>query len=244
MDDTARDLMASMLLAFPGYVEGRLQELDLERPSSFDGALAAGAAWLSANLEDLLALPLHQQRRGPLEVFQEAMRFPTDALAGAGVPVVSRDPASVAALPGDLYSLAPASSRQLGEEVWTAHLTWGATKAQAMRMTRLVGLLSGNLMDRSRIGPLVDRSGAQLIVWTNHAAATHDAGGDPPDLILADLAAPGSLQAIEKWVQTGVRVIAYGPHVDREALRSARQAGAEQVLARSVFFEKLGELFS
>jgi hypothetical protein len=244
MDDTARDLVTRMLSVFPGYVEGRLKELDLERPASFDGALAAGAAWLRANLEALLALPFHQQRRGPLEVFQEAMRFPTDALAGAGVPVVPRDPGSAAALPGDVYSLAPASSRQLGEEVWTAHLTWGATKARAMRRTRLVGLLSGNLMDRSRIGPLVERSGAQLVVWTNYAAGTENVEGDLPELVLADLAVPDSLRAIEGWVQAGVRVIAYGPHVDRQALRSARLAGAEQVLARSVFFEKLGGLFS
>ena len=157
---------------------------------------------------------------------------------------VPRDPGSVAALPGDVYSLAPASSRQLGEEVWTAHLTWGATKARAMRRTRLVGLLSGNLMDRSRIGPLVERSGAQLVVWTNYAAGTADTDGDLPDLVVADLAVPDSLRAIDRWVQAGVRVIAYGPHVDRQALQSARLAGAEQVLARSVFFDKLGDLLS
>ena len=68
--------------------------------------------------------------------------------------------------------------------------------------------------------------------------------GDWPDLVLADLAVPDSIAAIELLVQAGVRVIAFGPHVDRAALRSARQAGAEQALARSVFFEKLGDMLA
>lgn len=242
MDDPARNLVTALISVFASYVGGRLEELDLDRPPSFDDALARGEPWLRENLEDLLGLPFRLQRRGPLEVFQEAMRFPTYALAAAGVSVVPRDPGSVAALPGDVYSLAPASSRQLGEEVWMAHLAWGAAKAEAMSRTRVVGLLSGDLMDRSRIAPLVEQSGAQLIAWKNQVAGTERNAEDHPDLVLVDLSVPGSLQAIEAWVQAGVRVIAFGPHVDREALQKARQIGADQVLARSVFFEKLGEL--
>jgi hypothetical protein len=60
------------------------------------------------------------------------MRFPTRALAEAGTPPVRRDPAAVAALPGDLYDLAPASSRPLGDAAWEAHMAWGAAKAAAM----------------------------------------------------------------------------------------------------------------
>ena len=239
MDATARGLATSMLSAYSSYVDRRLDELRIARSVSFDAALAEGEAWLRANLEDLLAQPFDEQRRGPLEIFQEAMRIPTDALAAAGVPVVPRDPGSVAALPGDVYDLAPASSRQLGDDVWEAHLAWGATKAKSFQASRQVGLLSVNLMDRSRVEPLVERSGAKLVVW---AGGNAGAGESKLNLVLVDLAAPGALLAIEELVRTGVRVIAFGPHVDREALRRARQIGAEQVLARSVFFEKLGEL--
>ena len=77
----------------------------------------------------LLSLPFHRQSRGPLELFQDAVRFPTAVLQEAGVAAVpgTRPPAT--ALPGDLYDLAPASSQELGEDVWGAHLAWGAAKA-------------------------------------------------------------------------------------------------------------------
>ena len=38
-----------------------------------------------------------------------------------------------AALPGDVYDLAPASTRDLGDEVWALHLAWGAAKAAAFK---------------------------------------------------------------------------------------------------------------
>ncbi len=242
MLDVATDLLTSFVSAFSSYVEERVGEQGLERPSSFDGALADGQAWLAATLEALLALPFDRQRRGPLEVLQEAMRFPTGALAAAGVEEVGRDSGKMAALPGDVYDLAPASSRQLGDEVWMAHLAWGAAKARALRRSGSVGLLSANLMDRSRIEPLVERLGARLVVWNAWTEGPDGRPGDWPDLVLADLSVPDSILAIEALVQAGARVVAFGSHVDRVALRTARQAGADQVLARSVFFEKLGEL--
>ncbi|MDH3260861.1 MAG: hypothetical protein OEM84_07810 [Acidimicrobiia bacterium] len=240
MTDLATDLATSLIAVFSTYVEERLEEQGLERPPSLDDALAEGEAWLGPTLEELLSLPFDEQRRGPLEVFQEAMRFPTDALAGAGVEAVVRDPGAVAALPGDVYNLAPASSRQLGDGVWMAHLEWGATKARALHGSSEVGLLSADLMDRSRVEQMVARSGAQLVAWDGRVAGTVPAEGRLPGLVLVDLAVPDAIAAIERLVQAGVRVIAFGPHVDGAALRSARQAGADEVLARSVFFQKLG----
>jgi hypothetical protein len=130
------DLSAGLVAAFTRHVERRLQELGLSRPDTLDDALEKGVAWLRETLDQLLATPFADQRPGPLEVFQEAMRFPTDALAAAGIGAVARDPAAMAALPGDLYDLAPASSRELGDEVWMAHLTWGAAKARALGRSR------------------------------------------------------------------------------------------------------------
>lgn len=92
-------------------------------------SLDDGAHWLGSALDELLVEPFERQRRGPLEVFQEAMRFPTVALTGAGRDPIGRDASVVNALPGDIYDLAPASSAQLGEEVWHAHVRWGAAKA-------------------------------------------------------------------------------------------------------------------
>ena len=96
-------------------------------------AIDEGERWLSDALEGLLSQAFQDQRRGPLEVFQESMRFPTRALAELDVEPVDRDEAAVRAIPGDVFDLAPASSAMLGEEVWRAHLAWGAAKAAAMR---------------------------------------------------------------------------------------------------------------
>ena len=238
------DLSAALAAAFPRHVERRLQELGLSRPDRLDDALEQGGAWLRETLDELLATPFAEQRRGPLEVFQEAMRFPTGALAAAGVGAVARDPAAMAALPGDLYDLAPASSRELGDEVWMAHLVWGAAKARALGRSRLVGLRSVNLMDRSRIEPLVVGTGSEFVVWDDSSAAPFLAGGRRPDLVLVDLTLSGSFEAVEQLAARGVRVIAFGPHVDRSGLLRAQQAGAGEVLARSAFFAKLGDLLS
>lgn len=239
MDETAQNLVASLLASYKPYVESRLAELNLHSQPTIDAALAEGEAWLKEHLEEMLALPFDRQRRGPLEIFQEAMRYPTDALAAIGAPAVPRDSGSVAALPGDVYDLAPASSRQLGERVWDAHLAWGVTKARSFQRPRQVGLLSADLMDRSRIESLVERSGATLVIWSGPGAVTVEA---QVGLGLVDLTATGALEAIEELAGAGVRVIAFGPHVDREALRKASHVGAEQVLARSAFFANLGEL--
>jgi hypothetical protein len=124
-------LRALLVDTFPTYLEARLREIGVD-PTLVEESIEQGAAWLESELTDLLARPFGEQRRGPLEVFQEAMRFPTEALADRGVTRVERDEMIVRILPGDHYDLAPASSSALGEEVWTAHLAWGAAKAKAM----------------------------------------------------------------------------------------------------------------
>ena len=132
MMDRSRVLIEALVRAYRPHVlrlaEGRGWVVD----PAFAAAIDRGEAWLSDMLDRLLSQPFDQQRRGPLEVFQEAMRFPTEALAEAGVDQVSRDPAAAAAIPGDIYDLAPASSAMLGEQVWQAHLAWGAEKAAAL----------------------------------------------------------------------------------------------------------------
>jgi hypothetical protein len=82
-----------------------------------------------------------------------------------------------------------------------------------------------DLMDRSKITGALDsvrivRPGADL------------AGAD---VVLVDLSLAGALQAA---VASGARVVAYGSHVDDDALTAARAAGAE-AMPRSVFFKRL-----
>lgn len=129
MPEISRRLLNALVEAYSPYVWQRLGE---RRPAGTEEAVEQGRAWLERTLTELLSKAFTEQRRGPLEVFQEAMRFPTAHLAAAEVETVRRDPVAESALPGDVYDLAPASSRDLGEEVWQVHLAWGATKAAAI----------------------------------------------------------------------------------------------------------------
>lgn len=129
----SQTLMDLLVEVYPRHVLSRLTGVEV---TGLDGAVAAGQSWLASELRDLLDRPFADQRRGPLEVFQEAMRFPTERLVGAGLVPRRRDPMAMTALPGDRYDLAPASSRDLGDEVWEAHLAWGAAKAEALRRGR------------------------------------------------------------------------------------------------------------
>lgn len=122
-------LVDAFVRAYPRHVAARCTALGVVPPSV---AVQDGAEWLRTELTELLELPFGEQRRGPLELFQEAMRFPTAAMEAAGVQPIDRDAVATTALPGDLFGLAPASSQDLGEEAWQAHLAWGAAKAQAL----------------------------------------------------------------------------------------------------------------
>lgn len=127
--EVSRRLADALVEAYSQHVRRRVSPQPVP---GLEEAIEEGRSWLASALADLLARPFPDQRRGPLELFQEAMRFPTARLLEAGAEPVSRDPVAESALPGDVYDLAPASSRDLGEEVWAVHLAWGAAKAAAI----------------------------------------------------------------------------------------------------------------
>lgn len=52
---------------------------------------------------------------------------------------------------------------------------------------------------------------------------------DPLDLAVLELGKPGVDERIKDLVRKGVPVLAFGSHVDAEALRAARNAGARAV---------------
>lgn len=235
----AGELLRSALVgAYPPYVAAVLKARGTAVPEMLDDAVGEGVAWLDEALGALLALPFRDQARGPLEVFQEAMRFPTGALLAAGVEQPLRDEAAVSALPGDHYGLAPASSQDLGEDVWAAHIVWGAAKAGAFRPW--VSLLSDDLMDRSKVEPVVVEAGFRLVVWRDAAAVDVEAGR--PVTALVDLTHPDADEVIRTVAESGVRVVGFGPHVDDMAMVRARTLGAVDALPRSVFFRSLARL--
>lgn len=98
-------------------------------------------------------------------------------------------------------------------------------QARIDTVARAVGVPVGFVREVGK-APSDELSGADcVVVDLNHP------GIDPPALIRALKAAVG-----------GPTVIAFGPHRDREGLRSAHDAGADRVMARSKFTEMLPEL--
>lgn len=242
-------LVDAFVAAYPRWVAERLSEHGIARPPGYERAMEEGERWLATELADLLALPAVSQPRSPLEVFQEAMRFPTEALVAAGAVPVVRDEAAVRALPGDSYDLAPASSQPLGEAAWRAHLAWGTAKAGALAGAVAaaprteVAYVGNNLMDRSSIDGAAARAGLRVAVFAT--GADFESGlldSRPPLVALVDLTVADSDDAIKVGAAAGVKVIGFGPHVDDWALDRARSLGADQALPRSRFFRTLDGL--
>ncbi|MEZ4571178.1 MAG: hypothetical protein R2849_12800 [Thermomicrobiales bacterium] len=49
---------------------------------------------------------------------------------------------------------------------------------------------------------------------------------------------------IEEVVETGVRVLAFGPHREVEAFKMAKSSGVTRVVANSQFHREMGELIN
>ncbi len=229
MDQASVVLRDALLAAFARHASDRVAA---RRWPPVTEAIREGEDWLRAALEDLLGRPYSSQPRTPLELFQEALAPANAALAEAGVAPPVRDPMAVAALPGDVYDLAPASSADLGEDTWRAHLVWGSAKARALTRPT-VGLLAANLADRDRIERVVNARGLGLQSIHTPDRVTGNV------VVLVDLTDPAAEATITAAAGAGIRTIAFGPHVDEFAMVRARSLGATAALPRSQFFRDL-----
>lgn len=240
MDTPGSALHSALVGAFRPYLKAILAERGL--PPLNDEIVAEALEWLDVELASLLGRDFLEQRRSPLELVQEAMAGPNRELAGMGVKPPLRDPVAVAALPGDAYGLAPASSAALGETVFQTHLAWGIHKARVLAplvsgQGRRVIVVSGDLIDRSRFEDAVNSAGMQLEVWEADTAGS----GFPPVVAFVDLTHRDAESAIRVLAAADVKVVAYGPHVDEDALARAALLGADPVLPRSQLFKSIGD---
>ena len=248
----SRRVAETFVAAYAGYVRRRLAAVGAEGPT-LEAAIAQGQASLAASFASWREASPASQRTSPLELFREALVPPTAAAIARGISPPDRDDAQEQALPGDLLDLAPATSRDLGDEAWEAHVAWGLARAEAIagmvpRSSEAavagvrVALVGTDLMDRTRIGDLVSAAGYELLVWRNPAAVFAGLAEAAPAIALVDLSHPAANEAIERLATAGVRTIAFGPHVDDLAMAAARALGADDVLARSRFFARLPSL--
>ena len=93
-----------------------------------------------------------------------------------------------------------------------------------------------DLMDRSKVSGAAP--GATFVA--SPAALAEAAVG--ADVVVVDLGRPGVLDVLPALAATGVRVVGFGSHVDRDTLDAARTAGCTEVLPRSRVFASLTEV--
>jgi len=93
-------------------------------------------------------------------------------------------------------------------------------------------LYAHNLMTRAQLEDTWRKAGAHVLISETESA---------PELIVVDLTAPAALQQIQmlhdKYPQT--EILVFGPHVDGEAFRQAKAAGATSQVARGKVVERV-----
>ena len=244
LSDVAQELLDEFVAVYRPTMEERIVAGGFTVSTDVESAISQGEEWLRVELAELLETPFLRQQRSPLELFQDAARFPTEALSAEGAAPVRRDHVSRSALPGDLFGLAPASSQDMTSDAWRAHLAWGAAKAQAMahQVRRpMAGVYSRNLLDRSKLEMELRAAGYDAFLLRNLELTSKAMSGKRPPVAFVDLENQDADEVIRVLSDNGVAVVAYGPHVDDLSMQRARGLGASAAIARSRLFGRVAD---
>jgi len=106
---------------------------------------------------------------------------------------------------------------------------------------------AADLMAAARIRGAAKAGGIELRLVRGADELLATAAADPPRLVVVDLEARGepavAIARLKADAATAaVPVVAYAPHVREDAIRAARAAGAERVLARGAFVRDLAAI--
>jgi len=113
------------------------------------------------------------------------------------------------------------------------------TQARSHGVKMKVIALVSDLMFSSRITGEAKSAGAAVQILRKPEQLEAAEG----DLLLADLNVPGAALGAAKWASaTGRRVVGFVSHMDSAAIATAREAGVQEIMARSRFVEILPEL--
>lgn len=244
-DSMATRLRATLVAAFPGYLRRRLADIGLLEDDALAEVVAAATRRLGVSLGSGL------EREAPLELVRRATEPVTAALRERDVAPVSRDARSVELHPDDLFDLYPATSRDLGEDVWRVHMQWGLERARQVAgvvPAQSAGTPTGGIptvalfgVDEPLRGTLADRLrslGYRPLIWRNPAALEDDLGANPL-LTLVDLGHPTAEEALRRLVAEGSRVIAFGDGVTDFTQAAVMALGAEEVIESDRILELL-----
>ncbi len=104
-------------------------------------------------------------------------------------------------------------------------------------MTRIVALVP-DLMDRSRFGPFAD----DTVFVKTAADVLSAASAEGVEIVVIDLSRDGAAQLLPRL--EGRKVLTFSSHVNRDAMMAASMSSSAEVMARSVFFNRLPQLLS
>ena len=112
-------------------------------------------------------------------------------------------------------------------------------------MGRVVALVE-DIFFIAKMKETAKQTGVTLETAGNAEALEQAARAHGTSLLIVDLNARGSIEAVEKLRATGITlpVIAFFSHVQTELGERARAAGCEQVMPRSKFSRDLAEILS
>jgi DNA-binding NarL/FixJ family response regulator len=93
-------------------------------------------------------------------------------------------------------------------------------------------LWSDDLMSRTRIESAWKAAGAQVL---------RKNASEQPDLVVMDLTARNALDEIRRLrgANPDLDILAFGPHVDGDAFKGAKAAGASELVARGKVIERV-----
>lgn len=112
----------------------------------------------------------------------------------------------------------------------------------------VVWLIENDLIFESRIQAQADAVGTAVKIFPALAEALDGCEALPARLLVnLTLIDPLGLPRLAAWragLAAPPTIIAYGPHVEADLLRAARQAGCDTVVPRSEFVKRLGEFLT
>lgn len=112
----------------------------------------------------------------------------------------------------------------------------------------MIVFLTNDLMFSSRVTGAGQRLGMPVTVVPSAERAMAVCNQDQVRLVLVDLTLPaldmGPLVAELKATHSAPKILAYGPHVHKNQLTAAQQAGCDRVLTRGQFNAQMDALLS
>jgi len=215
VDDVAEAMRGAFREAMPAYLAAVLEALEID-PAGHEERLTAAAAQVWDELA-VFTRPFEQQDRSPMEVMRAVAVATIEDIAGPEVRFAG-----------------PASSIELGETAWQAHLAWGTAKAKAVAPSvrrgagsrpRCAVFVSRSI--RSSVEEAVEACGYEVVRVRRPAQLMESPSR--PQLALVDLGREGAFEVIATASRAGSMPIAIGTAVTDMLAASAKAAGARRV---------------